>query len=116
MYPSETASPGDSTSIYTDINSATLNQIKTIDINCSYGSKIDTLVRHILWIRANDPGAKAVIFSQFKEFLDVLGTAFSRSRITYTSVDSTGGIEKFKKDLSVSCMVCAAAVAMLTRL
>lgn len=94
------ASPG-ATTIYSDIRDATFNQIKNIDVNGSFGTKIDTLARHMLWIRANDPGAKSIVFSQYKEFLDVLAKAFTRFKIGFTGIDRKDGIESFKADPSV---------------
>lgn len=94
------ASPGPST-IYSDIRDATFNQIKNIDVNGSFGTKIDTLARHMLWIRANDPGAKSIVFSQYKDFLDVLSKAFTRFKIGFTGIDRKDGIERFKADPSV---------------
>lgn len=90
-------------SIYTDISSRILQDIKDIDLNWSYGTKIDTLARHIIWLREHDPGAKAIVFSQYKSFLGVLGSAFARFKIGYCSVDHKDGIEQFKSDPSVSC-------------
>ncbi|KAH8422920.1 putative SNF2 family helicase/ATPase [Aspergillus melleus] len=92
-------------SIYADIGSGTLKEIKNIDLNSSFGTKIDTLARHILWLREHDPGAKSVVFSQYKSFLDVLGTAFSRFKIGYSSVDSKDGIQLFKSDPSIECFL-----------
>ena len=88
--------------IYSGITSSTLNHIKNIDLDGSFGTKIDTLARHVLWIRENDPGAKSIIFSQFKDFLEVLGKAFDQFRIAYTSFDKVNGVHKFKSDPSVS--------------
>lgn len=93
-------SPGPTT-IYSDIRDATFNQIKNIDVNGSFGTKIDTLARHMLWIRANDPGAKSIVFSQYKDFLDVLAKAFTRFKIGFTGIDRKDGIESFKADPSV---------------
>ena len=89
-------------SIYTDISSEIFQDIKNIDLNWSYGTKIDTLARHIIWLREHDPGAKAIVFSQYKSFLGVLGSAFSRFKIGHSSVDHKDGIEQFKSDPSVS--------------
>ena len=89
--------------IYSGITSATLNQIKTIDLDGSFGTKIDTLARHILWIRENDPGAKSILFSQFKDFLDILAKAFAQFRIAFTSFDKPNGVRNFKSDSSVEC-------------
>ena len=88
-------------SIFSDINAVTLSQIKNIDVEGSFGTKIDTLARHLLWIRDNDPGAKSIIFSQFKDFLDILAKAFTKFKIGFTSIDKKDGVENFKKDPSV---------------
>lgn len=94
------ASPGPTT-IYSDIRDATFNQIKNIDVNGSFGTKIDTLARHMLWIRANDPGAKSIVFSQYEDFLDIVAKAFTRFKIGFTGIDRKDGIENFKADPSV---------------
>ncbi|KAI9885897.1 MAG: hypothetical protein M1823_002322 [Watsoniomyces obsoletus] len=88
-------------SIFNTIDKSTLDEIKNIDLNESYGSKIDTMVRHLLWIRTHDPGAKSVIFSQFRDFLDVLQEAFDNFKIGFSSVDSKDGIQRFKEDASI---------------
>ena len=67
----------------------------------SFGTKIDTLARHILWIRQNDPGAKSVIFSQYKDFLNVLGRAFAQFKIAFSGFDKPNGVRKFKDDPGV---------------
>lgn len=88
--------------IYSDISSGHLNEIKNIDLEESYGSKIDTLVRHILWLREHDPGAKSIIFSQYGSFLSSLQAVFGVLEISSTTIDSPDGIEKFKSDPAVS--------------
>lgn len=90
-----------SNSIYTDIGSGTLHEIKNIDLKDSFGTKIDILARHILWLREHDPGAQSIVFSQYKGFLDYLANAFRRFKIGYSGVDESDGIEKFKKDPGV---------------
>lgn len=90
-----------SEAIYMGITSTTLNQIKNIDLRGSFGTKIDTLARHLLWIRDNDPGAKSVVFSQFKEFLEVLGRAFEHFRISFASFDKPNGVQSFKSEPQV---------------
>lgn len=90
--------------IYSDISSGVLNEIKNIDLDDSFGTKIDTLARHIMWLREHDPGAKSIVFSQYKNFLTVLQRAFHRFKIVSSSVDTPGGIERFKKDPAVRCL------------
>jgi E3 ubiquitin-protein ligase SHPRH len=89
--------------IYSDVSKATLAQIKNIELpgNFSFGTKIDTLARHLLYLRESDPGAKSIVFSQFKDFLSVLSRAFQRYRIGFTSIDKSDGIEKFKNDAGI---------------
>ena len=89
-------------SIYSGISNAVLSQIKNVEVEGSFGTKIDTLARHILFLREHDPGAKSVVFSQFRDFLDVLGRAFAQFKIGFTGIDSKGGVEKFKSDPNVS--------------
>ena len=85
--------------IYTEFNADKLAEIKNIDLDGpSFTTKVDTLIRHLLWLRESDPGAKSIIFSQYKEFLDVLALAFRRYRIGFTSFDKAHGIANFKED------------------
>ncbi|KAI6895425.1 hypothetical protein KC355_g20470, partial [Hortaea werneckii] len=79
-------------SIYSDVDSKLLDEIKTIDLPSSYGTKIDTLGRHLHWIREHDPGAKSIVFSQYREFLDVLGTALADFKIGYSRLGRAGAV------------------------
>ncbi|WPH03824.1 Hypothetical protein R9X50_00670700 [Acrodontium crateriforme] len=93
------------TSIYSDIDDKLLSQIKSIDLPCSYGTKIDALGRHLMWIREQDPGAKSIVFSQYREFLDVLGTALKDFKIGHSRLGRAGAVEKFRQDPSVDCLL-----------
>lgn len=98
---------GEESSIYSSIHGAILNQIKNIDLDGSFGTKIDTLGRHLLWIREHDPGAKSIVFSQYKDFLDVLARAFAQYKIAFTGIDRKDGIQKFKNDPGVCICIHA---------
>ena len=53
------------TAIYSEFNSDKLAEIKDVELDGpSFTTKVDTLVRHILWLRESDPGAKSIVFSQ----------------------------------------------------
>jgi E3 ubiquitin-protein ligase SHPRH len=53
------------TMIYSAFDSQQLAEIKNIELDGpSYTTKVDTLVRHLFWLRENDPGAKSIVFSQ----------------------------------------------------
>ncbi|KFY37145.1 hypothetical protein V495_07337 [Pseudogymnoascus sp. VKM F-4514 (FW-929)] len=92
--------------IYSQISRDTLAQIKNIDlVGPSFTTKVDTLCRHLLWLREADPFAKSIIFSQFSDFLVILGRAFAHHRIGYSSIDKADGIEKFKNDPATECFL-----------
>jgi E3 ubiquitin-protein ligase SHPRH len=99
-------SPSKKSGIYSQISKDTLAQIKNIDlVGPSFTTKVDTLCRHLLWLREADPFAKSIIFSQFSDFLVILGRAFAHHRIGYSTIDKPGGIEKFKNDPSTECFL-----------
>lgn len=53
------------TLIYSEFNAEKLAELKNIELDGpSFTTKVDTLVRHLLWLRESDPGAKSIVFSQ----------------------------------------------------
>lgn len=90
--------------IYSDISSKVLEEIQKIDLPRSYGTKIDTLCRHLLWLRQHDPGAKSIVFSQNKSFLVTLSHVFYWFKIGHSSIDDPSGIERFKEDHTVRAL------------
>jgi E3 ubiquitin-protein ligase SHPRH len=104
--PSRPSSPSSAnSSIYSDISDSTMKEIKMIDLAGSYGSKVDMIARHLIWIRRNDPGAKSIIFSQFADFLRVLRDAFSKWKIGTSGIGDKDGIKKFKSDPATECFL-----------
>ncbi|KUJ15559.1 uncharacterized protein LY89DRAFT_686279 [Mollisia scopiformis] len=93
--------------IYSEFSKAKLAEIKNIELDGtgSFGTKIDTLARHIIWLRETDPGAKSIIFSQFSDYLEVVACAFQKYRIGFSSIDRPKGIERFQKDPSIECFL-----------
>ncbi|RVX72265.1 hypothetical protein B0A52_04469 [Exophiala mesophila] len=92
--------------IYSDVSVSMMNQIKVIDLpGVSYGSKVDFLCRHLIWLRQNDPGSKSVIFSQYREFLGVLVRAFTACGIQFGRIDDKDGVERFKAQPTVECFL-----------
>ena len=89
--------------IYASVRTSVLDEIKNIEISQSYGTKVDTLTRHILWLRDKDPGAKSVIFSQYRDFLKLLKTVFVKAKIGCATIEEKDGITNFKTDASVEC-------------
>ncbi|KAF2266338.1 hypothetical protein CC78DRAFT_566978 [Lojkania enalia] len=104
--PSQPSTPSSSsTSIYSDISDSVMKEIKTIDLDGSYGTKIDMIARHLLWIRHNDPGAKSIVFSQFGDFLEVLREALRKWKIGASSISDKHGISLFREDPAVECFL-----------
>jgi E3 ubiquitin-protein ligase SHPRH len=104
--PTQASSTGSSTtSIYSNVSGSTMREIKMIDLDGSYGSKIDMIARHLIWIRNNDPGAKSIIFSQFGDFLEVLREALRQWKIGASSIADKEGIKRFKADQSIECLL-----------
>jgi len=58
--------PGSKTkTIFAEFSAEKLAEIKDIDLpGPSFTTKVDTLVRHLLWLRESDPGTKSIVFSQ----------------------------------------------------
>lgn len=93
------------TKIYTEFNPSKLAEIQNIDLENGphYTTKVDTLIRHLLWLRQSDPGAKSIVFSQYQDFLTVLAQAFERYRIGYSSFDkgAVSSVASFRDDPSI---------------
>jgi E3 ubiquitin-protein ligase SHPRH len=105
--PTQASTPdfSSTTSIYSDISDSTMKEIKMIDLEGSYGTKIDMIARHLIWIRNNDPGAKSIVFSQFGDFLEVLRDALKKWKIGASNITDKDGIRKFKADASIECLL-----------
>ncbi|KAF4965868.1 hypothetical protein FSARC_6388 [Fusarium sarcochroum] len=94
------------TGIYSEFNLDKLAEIQNIELDGpSFTTKVDTLVKHLMWLRESDPGAKSIVFSQYRGFLGILRNAFSRFRIGFASIDDSDGIKRFKEDASIECFL-----------
>ncbi|KAI0201296.1 SNF2 family N-terminal domain-containing protein [Astrocystis sublimbata] len=75
----------------------------------SYSTKVDTLVKHLIWLQGEDPGAKSIIFTQFRTFFRILAQALREHRIGFASFTTTGNraleIQRFKDDPTVQCLL-----------
>ena len=54
---------------YNFISAQTLQDIQSMEVYGSYGSKIETLVQHLLYLQVTDPGAKSIVFSAWADSL-----------------------------------------------
>lgn len=54
---------------YSTISPSLLSEIDTMEVHGSYGTKIDTLVRHLLYLQLAEGGAKSIVFSAWEDSL-----------------------------------------------
>jgi E3 ubiquitin-protein ligase SHPRH len=54
---------------YNTIGSSVLAEIDTMEVRGSYGTKIDMLVRHLLYLQLTEAGAKSIVFSAWEDSL-----------------------------------------------
>lgn len=54
---------------YNCIPPSLLEDIQIMESIGSYGSKIDTLTRHLLYLKLSEPGAKSIVFSAWADSL-----------------------------------------------
>ncbi|KAI0459789.1 SNF2 family N-terminal domain-containing protein [Xylaria acuta] len=96
--------------VYTDIHDDKRRAIQDIKLyGPSYSSKVDTLVKHLIWLQGEDPGAKSIIFTQFRTFFKILEQALTEYRIGFAAFTRYGNrsleIQRFKDDPSVECLL-----------
>ncbi|KAK9471884.1 SNF2 family N-terminal domain-containing protein [Dipodascopsis tothii] len=89
--------------IYGGMSTTVLDTIRSIDLLGSYGSKIDMIVRHTLWLREQNPSVQIVLFSQWTEFLGLLAMALTRHSVRHASIDKN--MDAFKSDSDIACFL-----------
>lgn len=92
-----------SSAIYTEFSAEKLDEIRNIALQGpAFTTKVDNLARHLIWLRENtEGGAKSIVFSQYADFLSVLGHALGQHGIGYTSLDKPNGTTEFKENPTV---------------
>jgi E3 ubiquitin-protein ligase SHPRH len=54
---------------YNNINTDLLKAISEVQCLGSYGTKIETLIRHLLYLQKHEPDAKSIVFSAWADSL-----------------------------------------------
>lgn len=108
--PSLRGEPHIGSGLYTNIDDDQKRAIDNVQLHGpSYSSKVDTLIKHLIWLREEDPGAKSIIFTQFRSFLKILAQALEEHRIGFATFSHGGNrsleIQRFKDDPSVECLL-----------
>ncbi|KAH7107566.1 SNF2 family N-terminal domain-containing protein [Auriculariales sp. MPI-PUGE-AT-0066] len=73
---------------FNTIDPALLRNIAGISHRGSYGSKIGMLVKHLLYIQIEEPGAKSIVFSAWADSLTIIEHALELNDISSLRVDS----------------------------
>ncbi|CAN3371857.1 hypothetical protein DIURU_000285 [Diutina rugosa] len=106
-----------------DVVTASKDHMNAIDksvVKKRYSTKVDVIVRHILYLKSRNPRVQIVIYSQFSKMLDYLGGALKMHDITFlrslvstnSKIDNsflqgnTDGAKQFKaSDSTVTCFL-----------
>lgn len=107
-------------SIYKSINASVIEDIQLIELKTSYSSKVDMIIKQVLYLKNQNPDVQIVIFSQWQDLLYIIGTALKTVNISYLASHGTltpeigGGrrrnkydsVEQFKNPtLGITCFL-----------
>ncbi|EJD05157.1 uncharacterized protein FOMMEDRAFT_81201 [Fomitiporia mediterranea MF3/22] len=76
---------------YNTIDSDVFEELRKIVCLGSYGTKIETLVRHLLYLEEVDPGCKSIVFSAWADSLYILERALTENGIACLRIDQKKG-------------------------
>ncbi|KAG0211948.1 hypothetical protein BGX33_003974 [Mortierella sp. NVP41] len=75
--------------------------IRRTTIQDGYGSKIDSIVRHITYLVHDDPKVKCLVFSQWSNLLSLVGQSLDQNHIGYVKLDGASvksAVKGFKEN------------------
>ncbi|KAJ6485956.1 SNF2 family N-terminal domain-containing protein [Mycena sanguinolenta] len=73
--------------VYNMIDPAILSKIQAMPSFGDYGNKIQTLVRHLSYLREADPGSKSIVFSAWADSLFIVERALQENGILCLRID-----------------------------
>lgn len=104
--------------VYHKMDKNNLYDINSIKIKNNFGSKVNTIVKQVLWLKKHDPYVQIVIYSQWTQLLQIIGNAFRQNGITYLGSKNTlprigkgkktalkSDIAQFKKNPEITCFL-----------
>lgn len=105
--PETTKPEENSTELYNPVSEEIAEGIHSMHMKETYGAKVDTIVRHALWIRSRDPSAQIVIFSQWDQLLETLSSVMDANGLLVLGVGRNFNydIYRFKSDTSAACLL-----------
>ncbi|KAL6308831.1 SNF2 family N-terminal domain-containing protein [Sparassis latifolia] len=94
---------------YNLIDPKVFEEIQAVESLGSYGSKIQTLVRHLLYLETVEPGTKSIIFSAWADSLHIIQHALARNSISCIRIDQShakkSAAKKFRDDPNISVLL-----------
>ncbi|KAE8601657.1 hypothetical protein XENTR_v10013750 [Xenopus tropicalis] len=73
------------------------NQEQDIPVKGSHSTKVEAVVRTLIKIQTQDPGAKSLVFSTWQDVLDIIAKALQDNNLVFSQIN---GIHKFQENLS----------------
>lgn len=94
---------------YNMVDPDLFESIQMMESHGSYGTKIQTLVRHLLYLQVSDPDSKSIVFSAWADSLHIIEYALKLNGITSLRVDKNSGkqnaAKKFRVDPTISVLL-----------
>ncbi|KAL1937944.1 hypothetical protein VTO73DRAFT_12694 [Trametes versicolor] len=94
---------------YNFINPQIMQDIQAMESYGSYGSKIETLIRHLLYLDVVDPGTKSIVFSAWADSLMIIQHALRANGISCLRIDQHTGkqnaAKRFRTDPTISVLL-----------
>ncbi|KAF9064876.1 SNF2 family N-terminal domain-containing protein [Rhodocollybia butyracea] len=94
---------------YNIIDATVFEAVQSMEAIGDYGTKIQTLVRHLLYLEQVDPGSKSIIFSAWADSLTILERALHENGIISIRIDrgtrGEGPVKKFKSHPEISVLL-----------
>jgi len=94
---------------YLQVEGSIMSSISATLAVGDYGSKIQTLMKHILFILESDPKAKLIVFSAWLDSLHIISHALTSNGVQHLRIDTSGSrlnpVHHFNNDDSVSVLL-----------
>ncbi|KAK7046025.1 hypothetical protein VNI00_007020 [Paramarasmius palmivorus] len=94
---------------YNLLDPAILSEMQKIEAFGDFGNKIQSLVRHLLYLQQNDPGSKSIVFSAWADSLTIVQQALTENGIQSIRIDrgarGVGPVIRFKNDPHISVLL-----------
>ena len=92
---------------YLNVEGSVMSSINATLAVGDYGSKIQTLIKHILFILESDHKAKSIVFSAWSDSLRIISHALTSNGVQHLRIDSYGSnpVQLFNNDDSVSVLL-----------